>query len=997
MRSVLWCVTLLFLFQPSVFGQGLYGVHSRNGVDVWAVGTAGTIYRSYDGGDTWVTNPQGTQTLRSVYSMNVSVWAVGDNGAHLYSTNSGGSWTVQTINGGITLRSIFFVNSNTGWTAGNGGSILKTTDGGLSWSSQTSGTSQTLHSIWFNDAFVGYAAGDAGSLLKTTNGGAMWASTAGADWTRNISSVGASGSTLYVTGADGFCCKSTNGGSTWATLNFRTDSQSDVSDVFVVSKDEAFFAGGGGYIRSTANGGASFNWGMHGMHAPLSDVFFYDGSKGWVCGGGNLAVLRTTNGGTTWLLPSGTTVTYGWVQKLSNFGAIGNTFVINGKNKEHLYVALGGSVFMSANRGETWTSTATIAGGGSTHSFYISPKDTNLWVVANTGGGDAIKRSTNRGGTWTTTIAKGFTSYGMPLEMDPDHPDTLLFAADGAGGTSPNGRVYRSSNFGATWDTIAITSFRSPCDIVIVPDSTNIVYVGDGVTGSGLGQMWRSTDGGFSWTSIYSNISGGSEIPTISISRLRNTTAYATAWGSGGVRKTTDYGAVWNPIASTGSTWGTDVAKDDPNVVIYGVYGGGTSYFSTNAGTSFSTSSLSGSNYALLCYDRATILAQQSGGIFTYSIAYIVPVTSQQAVTVLSPNGGEVWQYNSVQNITWTYNNISNVKIDYRSSPGGSWQTLAASVPASAGSYAWTVPNVPSNQARVRISDAADATPLDSSDNYFTIAVAGISSQPSALSFGSVGTGSSRWDTVRIYNTGTATLVVSSVTTDSPNFVAGRTSFSIPVGSSDTLSVVFSPVAVQQYQDTLRIINNSPGSTMLVPLDGQGATEVTNEYPMEASWNMLSLPLLVSDARKSSVFPTAVSDAFSYSPGAGYQQRDTLENGVGYWLKFTSQQDISITGQVVLRETVSVATGWNMIGTVSEPIPASMIQEVPSGVVSSSFYGYNSGYIAADTLMPARSYWVKASQNGMLILDASGLVAQPLARPPTPILKPESEGRAAQQ
>lgn len=1061
-------ILLLFviLFRVNSFADGFYGVHSPNGNDVWAVGKAGSIYRSFDGGSTWGSYPAGVLDLRAVHSSGTNVWIVGDAGTYYRSTDTGANFASATINGGLALYGIVFVNETNGWACGKTGTIIVTTDGGATWNPQTSGTAQDLFSIAFVDSLTGYASGAAGVLLKTTNGGATWTSTAAGGWTANILGVAAKGSSVYAVGADGFSYKSTNGGANWALLSkFYTDSRSDVTGVYALSSDSALFIGGGGFIRKTGNGGISTTWGVHGMHASLSDIHMYDSQKGWACSDKNNAVMRTTDGGATWLLPTGTTVDYTWVQKTSN-GSIGNTFMVNPWNKNYIYQVSGTVVRMSADRGDTWQITDTISGGGSTWSFYISPKDTNIWIAATDGTGDGVRRTTNRGATWTTTLSRPFTSYGMPLEMDPDHPDTVLFAADQTGG-GQNAVVYISTDFGATWDTLSTTFFRSPCDVVIVPDSANIVYIGDGTTGSNEGIMWRSTDGGATWDTMYTNTAGVSEIPMIATSRMRNTESYSTGWGGGGFRKSTNTGLTWPSLTTSGSTWGTDVAKDDPNVVLYGLYGGGISYLSTNAGSSFYAKALSGSNSGMLCYDRATFLVHQAGnGIWKYVITYTVPTSNTQAVGVTAPNGGETWAYNSVHNITWTSSNISNAKIEYKTSAGGSWQTIAASVPASTLSYAWTVPNAPSTQCKVRVSDAADATPQDSSNAVFTISASAISSTPASLAFGTVTVGLTKQDTVRIYNTGTGTLVVSSVTASNANFTPGRTSFSITAGNSDTLSVTYAPSGSGSVLDTLIVANNSPTGTYAVPLSGDGVYAIpqpisppnasterpiadtlkwntvpaaltyhlqmapdsgfgspvfddstltgttqpmnlpllttyywrvnavtgggptawsdiwhftttattTLQSSLSDGWNMISVPLIVSDGRREILYSTSTSNAFSYGP-SGYSAQDTLNNGIGYWLKFDSAQNINMTGEIRPVDTIAVGAGWNMIGSLSSSIPANTITEIPSGILQSAFYGYNGSYAVADTLEPSKAYWVKSSTAGQLILGSGAAPA----------------------
>ncbi len=799
---LLLCCTI-----ASGFAQGFYSVHSPNGIEVWAVGKSGNVFHSYDGGVTWSSDGKGTSTLRGVYTMNSLVWIVGDNGAGWKTTNAGNDWVTMSFGSSVALQAITFVNATTGWVVGENGTIRKTTDGGATWFAQSSGTTDRLNAIAFSDSVVGYAAGNSGVLLKTIDGGNNWTPTS-ASWRNNLTSVAVQGQTVYVTGVDAFCYKSNDGGTSWSVLNFETDVKSNVNDVFIRNDGNAFFVGGGGYIRRSTNGGASFTWGIHSLHGTLSDVFFSDDLKGWACSDKYNVVLRTTDGGTTWSLPQGTTMTSQWIQKSAATGAIGNGYALNAWDKTKIYCALGPRIYMSANVGETWVQTATIsASSGSTHTLYISPKDTNLYVIAFTGGGDHVRRSTDRGVTWTVTISRAFSAFGMPLAIDYTHPDTLYFAPE-------DGHIYRSTDFAATWQDLGPKGFASPCDFAVVRDSSNILYLGD----SSPSRISRSTDYGNTWQLMYSG--GGAEVPTIATGNLRNSEAYATAWSSGGVQKTSSYGATWSQASTTGSAWGVDISTDDPNVVMFGVYGGGQSYLSANAGTNFVSSALPGSNYGILAYDRSTFIAEQSSGLYKLSFTYSVPVSNLQTVGLLSPNGGENFQFGTTRNVTWTASNFSNVKIEYKTSPSSAWQTVVANVPSANGSYAWTVPNSPATQARVRISDAADGNPSDTSDGTFSIMVSSFSANRSSIAFDTVRTGNRKTDTLRITNAGTAPLIISSATTNSSGFIAGRTSFTIPAGSSDTLTVVFAPTVVQLYIDTLKLGTNSPSGVVGIPLSG---------------------------------------------------------------------------------------------------------------------------------------------------------------------------------
>ncbi len=94
-----------------------------------------------------------------------------------------------------------------------------------------------------------------------------------------------------------------------------------------------------------------------------------------------------------------------------------------------------------------------------------------------------------------------------------------------------------------------------------------------------------------------------------------------------------------------------------------------------------------------------------------------------EGLTLTAPNGGESWSALSVHNITWTSTGaISEVKLEYSTDSGGSWNLIAANAP-NTGSFAWTVPEVESDNALVRISDAGDGSPVDVSDAAFQMVI----------------------------------------------------------------------------------------------------------------------------------------------------------------------------------------------------------------------------------------------------------------------------------
>ena len=148
-------------------------------------------------------------------------------------------------------------------------------------------------------------------------------------------------------------------------------------------------------------------------------------------------------------------------------------------------------------------------------------------------------------------------------------------------------------------------------------------------------------------------------------------------------------------------------------------------------------------------------------------------------------------------------------------------------------------------------------------------------------------------------------------------------------------------------------------------------------------WNMISLPVVVSNKLKTSVYPGAISSAFSYQ--GGYVTRDTLQPGVGYWLKFPGAGAFLYTGTALMADTVQLRAGWNMIGGLSVPVRKESVITVPSGIVHSNYYRYAGGYVMTDTIFPGLGCWVKVTQAGSFILRSAGASTSPKASGSDPL------------
>jgi len=97
-------------------------------------------------------------------------------------------------------------------------------------------------------------------------------------------------------------------------------------------------------------------------------------------------------------------------------------------------------------------------------------------------------------------------------------------------------------------------------------------------------------------------------------------------------------------------------------------------------------------------------------------------------ITVISPNGEEVWWKGEVHNITWDpgVGTGSDVKIDlYKggTDPSNFWTTIEPTTPNN-GSLSWDIGiETPGTDYKVKITSLSNSSYYDFSDNYFTIKV----------------------------------------------------------------------------------------------------------------------------------------------------------------------------------------------------------------------------------------------------------------------------------
>ena len=255
-----------------------------------------------------------------------------------------------------------------------------------------------------------------------------------------------------------------------------------------------------------------------------------------------------------------------------------------------VYAGTNGGVFKSANGGTSWTAVLTST---EVLALAIDPS-TPATLYAGTFGG--VFKTTNGGDSWTA-VNSGLTNTTLdsPLAIDPSTPATLYAGASGSGG------VFKSTDGGMIWTNVGSFStgltVTQVLALAIDPSTPATLYAGTGNFFSLGGGIFKSINGGTSWTSV-GNVSTGlpaTPVLALAIDPSTPATLYAGTGNSvllglqtGGIFKSANGGTTWT-AASSGLTdtnvFALAIDPSTPATLYAGTYDG--VFKGTNGGTSW--------------------------------------------------------------------------------------------------------------------------------------------------------------------------------------------------------------------------------------------------------------------------------------------------------------------------------------------------------------------------------------------------------------------------
>ena len=266
------------------------------------------------------------------------------------------------------------------------------------------------------------------------------------------------------------------------------------------------------------------------------------------------------------------------------------------------------------------------------------------------------------------------------------------------------------------------------------------------------------------------------------------------------------------------------------------------------------------------------------------------PDTTPPTVTVTSPTGGESWAAGTIHNITWNAADnvaVNTVDLALSTDGGATFPTSIASNLSNRGAFAWTLPVVITNQARVRVLAHDGTGNIGSDSSHTNFSITGWTMTASAGANGSI----------------------------SPNG-------SFPVADGATPSFTITPNFGYHVQDVL--------------VNGSSVGAVTNyQFPavhanqtIAASFAINTYTLTLSTAGNGTV--AAVPNQVTYNHGTSVQLTATPAAGwnFDFWSGDTTGSTNPLTFIITSNKNITANFGqhiytWNQTGTASFAAAAS--------------------------------------------------------------------------
>lgn len=508
--------------------------------------SARALISTGDGTWHWQTpQPTGNSILDVSFADAAEVWAVGTAGAILHSVDGGVTWAAQRSGTTQDLNGVSFTSAQLGWAVGNG--IFHTVDGGATWTRSAPPGSENLAGISFLDALHGWAWG-ANNVLRTSDGGATWQlATLASDVYLSTGSfvgdgigvVGTQSGAVYGTG---------DGGATWnllCVLFAKGQRPGDDPNLVSLSLADGLVGlatvqdgrAARAQILRTVDGGQHWRTVVALSDSGWIGVRFTGAGEAWAAGSQNSGtvsrIFHSTDGGLTW-----------------SRRTVGRTNVWMAAARGDSVCAFGSEILTSGDGGGTW---AKRTSGAEDFATTIAMADaTHGWAAGGRWGGPIIGSGrfasdsaalilhTTDGVSWTEQFTDSAAGGFVKIVCS----DT-----QNAWALDQNNTLWHTGDGGAHWAK-QVSGPPSMTNDVSFPTAQDgwMVYPGAGAWGFGGGLM-HTTDGGKTWSR--GHVTAEYQLHAVSFVDVQH------GWLCGGdsgssILRTTDGGGSWSEVTLLG-------------------------------------------------------------------------------------------------------------------------------------------------------------------------------------------------------------------------------------------------------------------------------------------------------------------------------------------------------------------------------------------------------------------------------------------------------------
>ncbi|MGA7159714.1 MAG: T9SS type A sorting domain-containing protein [Bacteroidota bacterium] len=434
----------------------------------------------------------------AVADSNVFVGSSGGLYGIYLSTNNGATWTSTDF--GILYKTLCFTVKGSEFFAGttNKG-VIVSSDSGKTWTQCNPAFSATVNALAIKDSII-FAGGT--GMFRSTDDGASWTTIEnglGYGQTTVTGLAVTEGKVLASTYAG--VVLSTDNGNDWSGL-VSTDSVNGVTNCIAAIDSTVLVGWNGGVIRSTDDGRS---WIQGSSWIGTSNTFCFVGDSSRMYAGTTTGVHLSTDKGVTWTpinngLPGNQVVSIA-VEGTTLFAATTNNGVyrsidsgtswnwassgmiltsvtsITG-NGPNIYAVMSyNSLYSSTDNGASWIADTSLRSGVIASATVIGQ---NVYAMGHTG----IYVSSDNGKTW------GTINGGV---MDTTHPSMLVQSGPNLiSATQYSGRVFLSSDNGITWKNVGQA----------LPELISLTASGSNVVAGSQSGVYTSTDNGETWTNV---------------------------------------------------------------------------------------------------------------------------------------------------------------------------------------------------------------------------------------------------------------------------------------------------------------------------------------------------------------------------------------------------------------------------------------------------------------------------------------------------------------